>query len=181
MRLERDRTALVVIDVQERLYPFIHGREKLEQELVRLVKGIRTLALPIVVTEQYTKGLGPTLPSLRDALGSDYRPLEKMSFSCCGDKPFLAELEKTGRQQILVCGIEAHVCVYQTAIDLLDQGYRVYLVADAVGSRAAANRDLAIHRVEQGGGMLTSVEMALFELLGVSGTDEFRAISKLVK
>ncbi len=181
MRLEKDRTALVVVDVQERLFPFIHEHERVEQETARLVRGVRTLGLPIIVTEQYTKGLGPTIASVRDALEDDYRPLEKMTFSCCGDKPFMKALEETERQQILLCGIEAHVCVYQTAIDMLDQGFRVYLVTDAVGSRVAANRELALVRVEQGGGYLTSVEMALFELLQLSGTDEFKAISKLIK
>ena len=181
MRQERDRTALVVIDVQERLFPYIHDHDSVESETVRLIRGIRTLNLPIVVTEQYTKGLGPTLASVRDALGESYQPLEKDTFSCCGDTPFLDAMEKLGRQQVILCGIETHVCVYQTAIDLLDRGHHVYLAIDAVGSRSPRNRKLAIRRIEQGGGILTSVEMALFELLQVSGTDEFRTISKLVR
>jgi nicotinamidase-related amidase len=181
MRLERARTALVVIDVQERLFPFIHTHEALANEIVRLVRGARRLELPIVVTEQYPKGLGPTIEPVREALGPDYKPLEKMSFSCAGDAAFLTALDGIGREQILLCGIETHVCVYQTAIDLLDRGYRVYLVEDAVGSRAPHNRDLAIRRIEQGGGTLTSVEMALFEILEVSGTPEFKAIVDLVK
>ena len=181
MRLERERALLVVVDVQERLFPHIHEHQLLEKELVRLVEGCRELSLPIVVTEQYTKGIGPTIGSVRDALGDDYRPMEKMCFSCVGDEAFLEAINTLGRQQIILCGIESHVCVYQTAIDLLDRGHYVYLVTDAVGSRKASNRDLAFRRIEQAGGTLTSVEMALFELLVVSGTDEFRAVSRLVK
>lgn len=181
MRLDRERAVLVVVDAQERLFPHIDGHAALERELVRLVTGCRTLSLPIIVTEQYTKGLGPTIASVREALGSDYDPIEKATFSCAGHEPFVNALDELGRQQVVLCGIEAHVCVYQTAIDLIDRGHFVYLVTDAVGSRRGSNAALAIRRIEQAGGTSTSVEMALFELLAVSGTDEFRAVSKLVK
>jgi len=181
MHLERSRAALVVVDAQERLFPHIHAHEALEQALVTLVKGVRELALPVVVTEQYVKGLGSTIPAVQDALGEAYQPLEKMSFSCCGDNRFLEALLATGRSDVILCGIETHVCVYQTATDLLDRGYRVHLVTDAVSSRTPENRDLAIQRLLNAGVTPTSVEMLLFELLGVSGTPEFKAISKLVK
>jgi nicotinamidase-related amidase len=181
MHLEPDRTALVVVDVQERLFPHVHDHTDLERELIRLARGTRELGLPTVVTEQYVKGLGSTIATLRDALGEAYEPLEKMSFSCCGDNRFLDALVATGRSDVILCGIEAHVCVYQTATDLLDRGYRVHLVTDAVSSRTRANRDLALRRLEAAGVILTGVEMLLFELLGVSGTPEFKAISRLVK
>jgi len=181
VRLERARTALVVVDVQERLFPHIHEHESLERELVRLARGIGVLSVPVVVTEQYVKGLGPTIPSLARALGSAYTPLEKMSFSCCGDDGFVAALERTECQHVLLCGIETHVCVYQTASDLIARGYHVHLLSDAVGSRSPHNRDVGRRRIEAAGAFPTSVEMALFELLGVSGTDEFRAVSKIVK
>jgi nicotinamidase-related amidase len=181
LRLERDRSALVVVDVQERLFPHIDEHAPLERELTRLVSGVRALSLPIVVTEQYVKGLGPTVPTVREALGEAYAPLEKMTFSCCGDRGFLAALDQTGSQHVLLCGIETHVCVYQTAMDLVARGYYVHVVTDAVGSRRAHNRTLAVHRMEHAGAVLTSVEMALFELLGTAGTDEFRAVSRLVK
>lgn len=140
MRLDRERAVLVVVDAQERLFPHIDGHAALERELVRLVTGCRTLSLPIIVTEQYTKGLGPTIASVREALGSDYDPIEKATFSCAGHEPFVNALDELGRQQVVLCGIEAHVCVYQTAIDLIDRGHFVYLVTDAVGSRRGATR-----------------------------------------
>jgi len=181
MRLDRARTACVLVDVQSRLFPHIHGHEELETELVRLVRALRVLEVPSVVTEQYVRGLGPTLPSLVDALGDAYAPTEKMAFSCCGESAFHELLDAPDCRHAPLTGIETHVCVYQTALDLVARGYYVHLVSDAVGSRTSRNRDLAIRRMEGAGAIPTSVEMALFELLRVSGTDEFRAVSKLVK
>jgi len=181
MRLERDRTALVIVDVQERLFPHIHEFTLVEDALVKLVRGAQVIGVPILVTEQYAKGLGPTIASVREALGEQYAPIEKMSFSCARDNTFLAALAHLGRPHVLLCGIETHVCVYQTAVDLLDRGYHVHLVSDAAGSRSPRNKKLAIRRIEQGGGLMTSVEMALFELLEISGTAMFKAVSKLVK
>jgi nicotinamidase-related amidase len=181
VRLERSRTALVVVDVQERLFPHIDGHEALAAELVRLARGARALDLPVVVTEQYVKGLGPTISPLRDALGDAYAPLEKMTFSCCGDEGFVAALERTGCRHVLLCGIETHVCVHQSAMDLVARGYYVHVVTDAVGSRRSSNRTLGVHRMELAGALPTSVEMCLFELLVTAGNDEFRTISKLVK
>ncbi len=181
MRIERDRATLVVVDVQERLFPHIHGHDDLAREIPRLIQGLRTLDVPIVVTEQYVKGLGPTIEPVRTALGSAYSPIEKMSFSCCGNNPFLEALTALDRSHAILTGIETHVCVYQTAIDLIERGYFVHLVVDAVGSRTTRNRDVAVRRMEQAGVTPTSVEMCLFELCRVAGTDEFRAISRLVK
>jgi nicotinamidase-related amidase len=181
MRLERLRTSLVVIDVQEKLFPHIDGHGALEEALVKLVRGAHVLDLPMIVTEQYVKGLGPTIAPVREALGPAYAPIEKMSFSSARDNSFLDALARLERPHVLVCGIEAHVCVYQTAIDLLDRGYHVHVVTDAVGSRSPRNLELAIRRMEQGGALSTSSEMCLFELLEVSGTAMFKAVSKLVK
>lgn len=179
--MERERTGLVVVDVQERLFPHIHEHDALEAAIGRLVHGARMLALPILVTEQYVKGLGSTIASVREALEDAYAPLEKLAFSCCGDDAFVDALSGSGCRHVLLCGIETHVCVYQTAIDLLARGYYVHLITDAVGSRAPADRDVALRRIERDGALPTSVEMALFELLRVSGTSEFKAVSKIIK
>ena len=152
--------------------PVIHERENVEKNLVRLIRGAKTLGVPVIVTEQYVKGLGRTVESLRDALGEQYKPVEKMTFSAA------EHIDLAGRTQVLVAGVETHVCVYQTVSDLKAN---VWIVADAVSSRTAENRDLALRRMAADGARLSSTEMALFELLGEAGTDEFRAIAALVK
>jgi nicotinamidase-related amidase len=183
MRLDRASTALVIIDVQERLMPVIDRRELVEVNITRLVSGAHLLGVPILVTEQYVKGLGATVSPVKEALenAGGYRPIEKDCFSACGCTPFRNELEMLNRRQIVVAGIETHVCVYQTVSDLLADGYDVTIIADAVSSRSRENREIALHRVVSEGARLSSTEMTLFELLGMSGTDEFRAISKLIR
>jgi nicotinamidase-related amidase len=178
--LEQDETALVIIDVQGKLAEIMHEREKLFANLHRLVKGAQFLEIPILLTEQYPKGLGETAPELK-SLMPDLAPITKMTFSCCGEEAFTTALETINREQILICGIEAHVCVYQTVIDLLDEDYDVHVVADAVSSRTAENRTLGLERMKDEGATLTGTEMALFELLRVAGTPVFKEISKLVK
>lgn len=171
-RLDRSNATLVVIDVQERLMPVINDRQQVEANIARLIRGSQILGVPIVITEQYVKGLGRTVEPLRDALGDAYKPTEKSCFS--GYRPL-------DRKQVIVCGVETHVCVYQTVADLLENRYEVTVVADAVSSRTAANKEIALRRMTNDGAKLSSTEMVLFELTAVSGTDEFRAISKLVK
>jgi nicotinamidase-related amidase len=183
VRLDRNGTVLVIIDVQERLIPVIEGAEDVIRNLDRLIRGTDILAIPTLVTEQYVKGLGPTVAPVREALEAcgRYRPFEKLSFSACGEEAFTAALRELGRPQVLLAGVETHVCVYQTALDLLAMGHEVHLVADAAASRTASNREIALRRLMAEGARLTSTEMALFELLAVSGTSDFRAISRLVK
>ncbi|HEX7706797.1 MAG TPA: hydrolase [Thermoanaerobaculia bacterium] len=183
MRLERASTALVIIDVQEKLMPVIDRREAVELNISRLVSGAHLLGIPILVTEQYVKGLGATVSPVRETLenAGGYRPIEKDCFSAHGCAPFRSELEMLNRRQVVVAGIETHVCVYQTVTDLLKGGYDVTIVADAVSSRTAENREIALRRVVSEGARLSSTEMTLFELVGTSGTDEFRAISKLIR
>jgi nicotinamidase-related amidase len=182
-RLTKDNAILAVIDVQEKLAAVIHEQDVLLKNVERLIRGCRVLGLPAVVTEQYSKGIGPTTTTLRQALDETfgYEPIEKMCFSSFGCGPFAETIARSGRKQVILCGIEAHVCVYQTSLDLLDAGYEVYLVGDAVSSRTARNRDLAIQRLVAEGARLTTTEMALFEMTVESGTDMFRAISRLVK
>ncbi|MGZ4778387.1 MAG: hydrolase [Thermoanaerobaculia bacterium] len=182
-RLDRNQALLVVIDVQEKMIPVMSDWPAAEHNLDRLIRGCDVLEMPVLVTEQYVKGLGQTAGAVRRALEEtgEYSPIEKNCFSATGCAPFMEHLRKTGRRQILVAGVETHVCVYQTVIDLVSAGFDVNIVADAVASRSTVNRDIAIRRMTSEGAKLTSAEMALFEMLGGAGTQEFRAISKLVK
>ncbi len=175
-----ENSVLIIIDVQEKLWRVIYEKEKLLDNLQRLIKGVQVLGIPIVMTEQYPQGLGKTLPEIT-ALLPGLRPVEKLSFSCCGDTNFLNELKKLNRNQALIAGIESHVCVYQTAVDFLASGYLVEAVSDCISSRTQENLELGIHRMEAAGAKPTSVEMILFELLKAAGSEQFRAISKIVK
>ena len=183
MRLDRANTVLVVIDVQEKLMPVIDRADAVLRHIERLIRGAHILGVPVLLTEQYVKGLGPTHESIRDAFDQTggYRPIEKNCFSAHGCEPFAAQLAALGRRQVVVAGVETHVCVYQTVMDLLAAKLEVTVVADAVSSRTAENREIALRRFVSEGVKLSSTEMALFELLEVSGTEEFRAISRLVK
>lgn len=183
MKLDRNQTVLVVIDVQERLMPVVYEREAVEANVARLARGCSVLRIPSIVTEQYVKGLGTTVERVRLALEETdaYRPIEKLCFSAFGADAFSAQLAALERKQVLLTGVEAHVCVYQTALGLLGAGYAVSLVSDAVSSRTPQNKEVAIRRLMAEGVRLTSTEMALFELVGAAGTEEFRAVSRLVK
>jgi nicotinamidase-related amidase len=182
-RLLRHDALLLVIDVQEKLMPAIDRAAEVEANIERLVRGLHVLDVPALVTEQYVKGLGGTVPRVRRALEetAGYAPIEKMSFSAKGEGEFVAALRGLRKKQVVVCGIETHVCVYQTVSDLLAAGYEVTIAADAVSSRSAENKAMALERMARDGAKLSSTEMVLFELLGVAGTDEFREIIKLVK
>jgi len=178
--LNVEKTALVIIDVQEKLSRVMHEKEKLFENLQKLVKGAQILGIPILVTEQNPNGLGPTVPEIAPIL-TDIKPVTKFSFSCCGEEPFLREIEKLNRKQILLAGIEAHVCVYQTAIDLIEAGYEVHTVVDCVSSRTPENKNLALDKMKSEGARLTSVEIALFELLRTAKSPKFKELSKIVK
>lgn len=182
-RLQRNDALLLVIDVQERLMPVIDRGDAVVRNIERLVRGCHVLDVPPLLTEQYVKGLGPTIEPVRRAFEETfgYQPIEKMCFSANGAGEFAAELRRLKKKQVLVAGVETHVCVYQTVSDLLANGYEVTLVADALSSRSPENKAVALQRMTSDGAKLSSTEMVLFELLGVSGTDEFRAIAKLVK
>ena len=178
--LNRAHTALVLIDVQGKLASLMHERAALYCQLQRLVKGAQVLRLPILWLEQYPQGLGPTIPEVADLLSSQ-RPLTKTCFSAYGLRAFQTQLRQSGRRQILLAGIESHICVYQTARDLLDSGYQVEVVADAVSARTAENKALGLQKVAAAGAQITAVEMCLFELLQEAGTAEFKQIAALVK
>ena len=174
--LERERTALVVIDVQEGFRPAVGEFDAVARNAGLLVQGARILGLPVLVTEQYPRGLGETVPEVAEHLDGVPR-LEKVEFDATDVEGFdLAE-----RDQALLCGIEAHVCVAQTAAGLLDRGVDVQVATDAVSSRTAANRRAGLAKMEATGAVLTSTEMALFEFLGRAGTPEFKEVQALVK
>jgi nicotinamidase-related amidase len=179
--LSVDNTALIVIDVQGKLAEIMHDKENLFANLERVIKGVQVLNIPIVWTEQVPEKLGPTLPQFSELLAGSSNPIPKSSFSCCGVAPFTDTLKSLGRQQILISGIETHVCVYQTALDLLAAGYEVQIITDAVSSRSPQNLHLGLTRMKEAGAVLTGTEMALFELLRVAEGSQFKQIAQIVK
>jgi nicotinamidase-related amidase len=179
-RITRANTALVVVDIQERLLPAMFEKERVVQNAVRLVKGAAVLGVPVLATEQYRKGLGATVPEVAAAIFG-FAPMEKVAFSACGAGEFSAALNAKPVTNAILCGIEAHVCVTQTCLDLLDQGLRVFVVADAVSSRAAENYRIGVERMRAAGAVIASTEMVLFELLEKAGTADFKQILELVK
>ena len=179
--LDRDSAQLLVIDVQEKLCRAMDPQvlEKLTGNISVLLDTAAELGLPAIATEQYVKGLGETLPALKEKLTAPR--LEKMTFSCCGGEGFMEALRSSGRRQVIVTGMETHVCVLQTVLGLLAEGYAVHLVSDAVMSRSKANWRMALQTMTAAGAVLTSTEAALFQLLRVAGSDEFKKLSKLVR
>jgi nicotinamidase-related amidase len=173
-------TILLVIDVQEKLLPVIYQKEKLIENLQKLIKGIQVLDIPVIVTEQYPQGLGATVTEIAGLI-PDIKPLPKLSFSCYVNDNFKRKLDASGRKQILVSGIETHVCIYQTARDLRDAGYEVQVVTDAVSSRTPENIEISLNLMRQLGVLITGTETALFELLKTAGGEKFKAISRIVK
>lgn len=171
-------TALLVIDVQEKLMPKIPDGDTLVRNIVFLINGARQLDLPVLATEQYPKGLGATVPALLPHLPE--RP-EKTAFSCCGAPSVVENLRRGVRPKVLLCGIETHVCVMQTALDLLAHDFRVYVAADAVGSRYAVDHEFGLRRMERAGCVLVTSEMAVFEWVGGASHPNFKAVSALVQ
>jgi nicotinamidase-related amidase len=178
--LTADNAALLVIDMQEKLFAVMQEKEKLLRNVVKLIKGARVLEIPILLTEQYPKGLGPTLPEIKE-LVPDVKPVEKVSFNCCDEAAFCRALEGLKRKQVLVAGIEAHICVYQTAMALAGAGYKIEVVGDCVSSREQENKLVALFKMGSAGISPTTVEMALFEILKEARGDKFKAISNIVK
>jgi nicotinamidase-related amidase len=178
--LDTGNTVLLLIDFQERLFPVMHDKEKLLRNVLKLIKGIQVLAVPIILTEQYPKGLGPTIPEIK-ALIPGVKPIEKICFSCSDEPSFGEALGALKRRQVLIAGIEAHVCVYQTAMALARAGYEVQVVGDGVASRDPENKLVALFKMGAAGVSPTTTEMALFELLKAASGDKFKQISAIVK
>ncbi len=181
-RLTRENSLLLVVDVQERLFAAMDSehREEMAKNLKVLATTARRLGIPILLSEQYPKGLGHTLPELRESLG-EIEPVTKMAFSCWKAEGFAERFAATRARQVILTGLEAHVCVLLTALDLLAEGYTVYAVADATCSRRRENRQLALDQLRQVGAVVTSTESVLFQLLRTADTDDFRALSRLIK
>jgi nicotinamidase-related amidase len=175
-RLTPQNSALVVIDVQQKLMNVMPRRAEALSAIQRLIKAAGILNIPVVVTAQYIKGLGPVVPEIP----TDLPVIEKMAFSCCGSDEFVRKLKNLGRQRILLCGIEAHVCVQQTTIDLM-KDYFVYVCADAICSRHRHDHKVAVERMRDCGAVITTVESAVFELLREAGTPQFKQVLPLFK
>ncbi len=180
MRIKAEDCVFVQVDVQERLFPHIQNNEELEKNLVTLVKGLQLHEIPMIVNEQYKKGIGETIASLKE-LTDEYPHFEKTSFSCCGNEDGLCAIKDTGKKVVILAGIETHVCVLQTALDLLEEGLQPVLVTDCVNSRKEKDKDIAIKRMIQAGVIPTTYESLLFELTVNAKNPVFKEISKLVK
>lgn len=178
--LRADDALLLIVDVQEKLLPAMQDPEALTRRCRILLEGARALGVPVLVSEQYPRGLGHTVGELK-AVASDVPVFEKMTFSCVGHEGLLDAIEEVNRDQIVVAGIEAHICVLQTALDLIEQGAQVHVPADAVASRREDHCRIALERMRASGVVITTVESVLFEMLGIAGTEAFKTISRLVR
>jgi nicotinamidase-related amidase len=178
--LRAEEALLLIIDVQERFVPALFNPQEVVQGTATIVKGCQLLKVPILVTEHYPKGLGHTVPEITTLLDEKTPILPKTSFGCCGDPDFMSHLEALGRKQIMICGLEAHVCVNQTVVSLLEQGYQVNLIEDAIGSRKPENKAIALRKLYHMGAMPSCIEMALFELMHSARHDSFKAVQQLI-
>jgi len=194
LRILREQTSALLVDVQERLFPHMYESDCLEASLPVLLKGLEVLDIPLLVTQQYTKGLGPTIPKIQEVLGwnrdiqrSDPAPyvgrpyVEKIAYSCWGEPAFRDAFTALDREQVLLAGIESHICILQTAIDLKQAGYTPVVIEDCTSSRRENDKRIALQRLQAEGILISTCESILFELTREAGTDTFRAISRLVK
>jgi nicotinamidase-related amidase len=180
--VEAEGAALLVVDVQEKLWPFIHEKERVGQRIVQAIEVFGRLGLPILVTEQYVRGLGSTICEVKEALKrfDAYRPTEKFSFSCLGEPDFCDHFDDMGYETVAVVGIESHICVMQTTLDLLDRGIQAFYLAEATGSRDPQHKIEAVQRVRDAGALVGSVEMLAFELLRTSKNSAFKDVQKII-
>ena len=170
----------MVVDIQERLLPVMNQNETILENSVKLLEGMAALEVPVMVTQQYTKGLGETVEAVKAAI-TDFSYFEKTAFSCYEEPEFALALENSGKHNVIIIGIESHVCVQQTVIDLLAQGFQPIVVADCVSSRKASDKTVALERMRQEGAIIATYESILFELTRSAKAPAFRAISKIVK
>ena len=180
MMLTKENTVLTLIDIQEKLVHAMHEKDRLIDQLKILIRGMTCMGLPVLWLEQYPKGLGPTIPEVAELLYQT-GPIEKTSFSAWGSAEYRQELQSLGRSNVLIAGIESHICVYQTAYDLLKEGYQTGVIIDATTSRTNANHKIGVDRMSQLGVASTSVEMSLFELVKTANSAKFKTIAALLK
>jgi nicotinamidase-related amidase len=178
--LDKTSTALLIIDIQEKLAAVMKARDAVIANSLHLIEIAKIQNIPIVLTEQYPKGIGQTVEEIRNAL-PEYKPIEKLTFSCCDEQSFLSEVRRLNKKTIIVAGMETHVCVLQTCIGLLRNGLNVHIVKDAICSRNKENWKTGIQFMRDAGAVITSTETVLFQLLKVAGTDEFKAMIKRIK
>lgn len=178
--LEIQDSRLVVIDVQGKLAQLMVDRDSLFKNIRILVQTAKTLEIPILWCQQVPEALGPTVPEIAELLAGQ-KPIDKASFSCCGEERFMDAFNSDDRDQVLLCGIETHVCVYQTAMDLMEEGLDVAVIADAVSSRTQQNKQIALTRLSDEGAAISSTEMAVFELLKTARHPQFREVARLVR
>jgi nicotinamidase-related amidase len=178
--LNKDASVLVIVDIQDKLAVVMSQKEKVTNNCLHLIEAAKLLNIPVIVTEQYPKGLGPTITEIKEAL-PDYAPLEKVTFDCCKGDGFLQEIASLRKTHIILTGMETHVCVLQTCLGLLEKGYFVHLVSDAVSSRKKDDYKTGMKMMRDAGAVVTCTETVLFQLLEKAGTPEFKAISKRIK
>lgn len=179
MRIDKENSAGLIIDMQKKLFPHIKDHEQLEKNINILIKGLQVLDMPVLCSEQYKKGLGETIPSIKNLLGD--QGIEKTAFSCCDEPALMDAIANTGKKYIIIAGIETHVCILQTVLDLREKGYIPVLIQNCSGSRFAEDKNIALERIKQSGAVISSYESVLLELCRVAGTDTFKAISGLIK
>jgi nicotinamidase-related amidase len=178
--LDAGKCCLVVVDVQGKLAELMDDKEAVFDNIEILIKTAKVLDFGIIWCQQHPRALGPTIPQIAQLL-TDNQPIDKFSFSCCGQYEFNERLKELRPKQVILCGIEAHVCICQTAVQLLDRDYEVHVVADAISSRTSANKEIALRRMEAEGALVSSTEMALFELLRTAKHEKFKELAKLIK
>ena len=180
MRILKEESIAVIVDVQERLLPHIHENDIILSNCLKLIEGLKILSVPILITQQYSKGLGSTVAPIV-AMFPDFKFTEKISFSCYDEPVFQKEIRDSGKKDIILCGIESHVCVLQTCLDLLAAGFSPVVAEDCVSSRKPDDKRVAIERMRQAGARITTLESLLFELTRIAGNEMFRNISRIVK
>ncbi len=178
--LNKEESVLLIVDIQEKLAAVMKEREKVVGNSLHLIELAKMINVPVMTTEQYPKGLGKTVPEIREALPA-YDPIEKMTFDCCGEPAFLKNVKGHGRRAVILTGMETHICVLQTCIGLLKAGINVHVVRDAVCSRTKENWKSGIEFMREAGAVVTSTETVLFQLLKTAGTEEFKKISQRIK
>ncbi len=178
--LTRENTVQVIVDVQEKLLPYVTEKERVVENLRMLIKFADIMDIPIVLTEHYPKGLGVTVPEIKEIL-KIYEPIDKVIFSCFGAPRFRARLRELGAKRLMIAGIESHICIEQTALDALNLGYDVHIIADAISSRTPENLKIGIEKMRQFGAVISSTEMVMYEIMERADTKEFKDVLKLVK
>jgi nicotinamidase-related amidase len=180
MRILKENTIALIIDIQERLLPVIAENTELTANTQRLIEGLKVLGIPMLVSEQYRKGLGNTVPEISNLI-QPFESMEKLAFSCCDDDGIMAQIKASGKTNVIICGIESHICVLQTTLDLIENGFTPVVIADCIGSRKASDKKTGLYRMRSEGAVISSYESILFELCRYAGNEQFKAISKLIK